>query len=157
MFKFLSQNWAGLTAGNQATWETLAEQNSYSPFNGYMSRNQNRYRDFLSPTMEDPAAEVATPDGIPVIVATAGVRSITVAITPDGTDTNWGFAVFRQITTPVVPSFDNLVGVVLADGVNPVNFVDTPLEPDTYYYMARGFTEDGLWTVNSVEDSAVVA
>ena len=37
MMTFLSQVWANLTAGNQATWEDPAETNGYSPFNAFCS------------------------------------------------------------------------------------------------------------------------
>jgi len=156
MFKFLSQKWAGLTDGNRATWEDYADQLVVSPFNAYVSRNQFRYRDFTPPTKEDPAAQAATPDAAVVIALTLGVRSIAVEITPSAYVADWGFAVFRALSATVVPAFDNLIGVVIQDGANAVTWLDTPLEPDAYYYMAKGFTADGLWSPDSNEETETV-
>lgn len=156
MFKFLSQNWAGLTDGNKATWEEPAEQKVVSPFNAFMSRNQFRYRDFTSPTKEYPASESDTPDNAAVIAATLGVRSITITTTPAGVNGNWGAAIFRALASPVVPSFDNLIGIVLDTGIADPVWIDTPLTPAEYFYMERGFTNDGLWTPNSNEVSETV-
>ncbi len=156
MFRFLSQNWAPLTTADKATWEALAEQKVISPFNAYMSRNQFRFRDFTSPTAQYPAAEADTPDLAAVISAALGVRSITVTAVMNGTDPSWGSAFFRALASPVVPAYDNLIGVVLETGAADPTWIDTPLVPDEYFYMQRGFTYDGLWTANSNEVSETV-
>ena len=57
--RFLSQIWAGLSAVNKATWEDRAADMIVSEFNAFTSYNQKRWRNFLTPTKEDPAAEIS--------------------------------------------------------------------------------------------------
>jgi len=156
MFKFLSQKWAGLTAGNKATWEDYADQLVVSPFNAFMGRNQFRYRDFTPPTKEDPAAEVEVADAPCVLVTTLGIRSISIELTPAAWVLDWGFAIFRDTAPAVTASFDNLIGIVLNDGANAVTWLDTPLEPNDYHYIAKGFSNDGVWGGDSNEDTETV-
>lgn len=157
MFKYLAQNWTNVSAGNKATWEARAEQKVVSPFNAFMSLNQARFRDFTPPTEADPAAESASPDTAATISAALGVRSITITCVPAAANANWGGAFFRSLSSSVVPSFDNLIGVVLDPGGDDLIWIDTPLVPDTYYYMNKMFTSDGLWVANSNEvDETVV-
>ena len=49
MFKFLSQEWKNLSAGDQATWEAIAEAASFLPFNAYQQNGLLRNRNFLAP------------------------------------------------------------------------------------------------------------
>jgi len=157
MFKFLAQAWASLGATPQASWETRAEQGVYSPFNAFMSYNQARWRDFLAPSNTDPAAATDTPATVGVTVATPGVRSVTLTIPITVANDGWGVAVFRSTSMGFSTAFDNLIGVGTIDGVNDVVVVDTPLEPDTYYYNYREFTLDGQLGAEEGEDTAIVA
>ncbi len=156
MFKYLAQIWQSIGAGNQATWEDYADQKVVSPFNAFMSRNQFRFRDFTPPTQADPAAETATPDTAPVISATLGVRSILIDIPGTSWAADWGYCIFRSLSSSVQPAFDNLAGMVVADAGSDVTWLDTPLVPDEYFYLARGFTVDGLWGADSNEVSETV-
>jgi len=143
MFKFLSQNWATIGDTNQATWETRADQGVYSTFNAYMSFNQSRWRDFQAPSQHDPpdVTDVAPTTG--TITCVAGVRSITLTIPVSSADDGWGIAVFRGDTTAFASAFDNLIGIGLIVGTDDVVVVDTPLEPDAYFYNFRAMTIDG--------------
>lgn len=157
MFKFLSQIWATIGAVPQATWEDRADQSTISPFNAFMSYNLSRWRDFLAPSDTDPADDSDTDCVTGATSATPGVRSVTLAIGVTTANDGWGVAVFRSTTTGFSTAFDNLIGVGIVDGTNDVVVVDTPLEPDTYYYNYRTFTLDGQLGAELGEDSAVVA
>lgn len=157
-FKFLSQQWSGLGATPQATWEERAEQKVVSEFNAYMSYNLERFRNFLGLSQEDPAALVDTVDAIDTFTATAGERQITIAINDTGTvGDNWGFMIYRSLTTGFTPAFDNLVAIIQSQAGGVVNFVDTPLDPDTYYYDAKPFTKDAVLGSLDGEINATVA
>lgn len=156
MFKFLSQKWAALSGVHKASWEAYADQLVVSPFNAFMSRNQFRFRDFTPPTQHDPAAETATPDTAAVISLDLGVRSILVNIPGTNWVDDWGYAVFRSDGSGFNPAFDNLIGMVEAEAGGDVTLLDTPLIPNEYYYIARGFTTDGLWGLDSNEVSETV-
>ncbi len=158
MFAFLAQNWAPLSSADKATWQALADQLVASPFNGYMSRDQKRWRNFLAPGQTDPVLETGTLATLGTATATAGVRQITVdypIITDAGT--NWGLVVFRAPTTGFATAFSNAVAVVVADTIGAVVYVDTPLSPATYFYNARFFTDAGLLGAELGEVSAVVS
>ncbi len=156
LFKFISQNWAAISAGSKASWETRADQKIISPFNAYMGFNQSRWRDFLPPSEVDPADAILTVATPGVITAVAGVRSITLTIPITTANQGWGVTVYRALTTGFSPAFDNLIGVGLISGTDDVVVVDTPLEPDEYFYNFRTFTVDGAVSADLGEESATV-
>lgn len=156
MFKFLAQYWASLSTANQATWQDLADQLVASPFNGFMSANQKRWRNFLAPGQEDPVGGTGTQDTYSGWAATAGVRQVTLDITVGVANDGWGVAIFRG-ATGFTPAFSNCIAVIPAVGAADYSFVDTPLDPGTYYYNARGFTTDGSLDSAQGEVSATVA
>ena len=142
-FKFLSQQWVNLTAPDQASWEELADAASVAPFNSYMKENLLRNRNFLAATRLYPAAVALTADTLTTFTATAGVRQITIdAVVANVESDNWGFLLYRGLTTAFVPAFDNLIAVVQAESGDTVAFVDTPLDPDAYFYDAKPFCID---------------
>jgi len=156
MLKFLAQNWATVIAGSQATWETRADQKVISPFNAYVGFNQFRWRDFLAPSSLDPPATGDTPAVIGATGAVAGVRSITITAPITTANDGWGVALFRSITSSFTTAFDNMIGVGLIVGTADVVFVDSPLDPDTYYYNFREFTLDGQLAAEDGEINATV-
>jgi len=155
--KFLSQSWAGLTAGNQATWETRAADRTISEFNAYTSLNQLRWRNFLTPTKEDPAAEASTPPSAASGAATAGVRQATIDLTDGVTAPDWGYVLFRSKTTGFTPAISNAIALVPWDVAGVTQYIDTPLDPGTYYYRSKGFNDDGIAGALDVEFSVVIS
>lgn len=147
MFKFLSQNWAGLSAANQATYQTLADASVISPFNAFMAFNQLRWRRFLSPSQETPPDEAGSVGtytaGDPA--ATGGVASVTIAHTIDlAIEDNWGLLIFKG-TTAFATGVSNLVAAILSTSLSTeYTWLDSPLSAATYYYNTRLFTLDGV-------------
>ena len=156
MWAFITQNWAALTTAEKATWEARAGQTIISPFNAYTSYNAKRFSTFNAPSQEDPAAEANTPGTIVTFTATGGVREVVLDIALSVAADNWGIAVFRSTSTGFTPSITNLVYARLLDSVTPIQIVDTPLDPDTYYYDAKVFTDDGLYGSLEGEINGVV-
>jgi len=156
MFAFLSQQWASLTAGNQATWEDRASAAAISTFNAFLSYNQFRARNFKAPTQEFPEVETAFSGTMGAFTVAAGVRSIvcTQAITVAGN--GWGVAFFRSPTGTFTTAYDNLKKVVPFDGTNDVIFVDSPLDPGAYYYDTRPLTDDGAMGAETGEETDTV-
>lgn len=151
MFKFLSQIWNGLTAGNKATWESRADDLVASPFNAFMSYNQKRWRDFDTPTNEDPATETGTIPTGPTGVATPSVRTMTLAITDGVNPPDFGYAIFRSLTGTFTLAWDNCIAVVPWDSGGVTEYIDGPLEPDQYFYNAIGFLDTGLEGADGTE------
>lgn len=155
--RFLSQIWAGLTAGNKATWEARAADGIYSEFNAFTSYNQKRWRNFLTPTKEDPAAEASTPALAPSGAAVAGVRQATLTITDGATPPDWGYLIFRSTSTGFTPAISNAIAFVPWDVAGATVYIDTPLDPGTYYYRSKGFNDDGVAGALDTEFSVVIA
>jgi len=144
MFKFLTQIWAGLSAANKATWESRADDMVVSPFNAFVSYNQNRWRNFQTPAKEDPATDTGTPPGASTGVATPGVRAMSLVITDHASAPDWGYAIFRALTTSFTLAWDNCIAVVPWDNGGTTTYIDSPLEPDEYFYNYIGFMATGL-------------
>lgn len=149
--KFLSQNWSGLSAGEMATWLTRANDMTVSNFNAFTSYNQKRWRNFLTPSKEDPAAEASTEATAPTGAAVAGVRMATVTLTDTGTAPDWGYILYRGLTTGFTPAISNAIAIVPWSTDPTTVYVDTPLEPDEYFYRSQGFNDDGVPGVLDVE------
>jgi hypothetical protein len=156
MFQFLTQKWAALTAGNKATWEDRAAATNISPFNAYVAHNQFRWRNFLAPSKEDPAAEASSTPSAPTVVATAGTRQISLAITHGATSPTWGYMIFRSPTGTFTGVWSNCIACVAIDGSANGAYIDTPLAAGTYYYSAIGFNIDGVKGTESAEANATV-
>ena len=156
MFAFLSQVWAGLSAANKATWESRAADKTVSPFNAFMSRNQELWRDYLPPTKEDAASGGGTASTITNEAAVAGERSITLSWDTGAGAEQWGVVIYRS-TAPFTATWDNAIKVVTsaASQVGEL-IIDSPLDPGTYYYQIRPYTDDNTWGTISAEVNATV-
>lgn len=154
--KFLAQIWSGLTAGNKATWDDRAADGIYSNFNAFTSYNQLRWRNFLTPTKEDPAAEASTPATAPTGAAVAGVRMATVTLTDSGTPPDWGYLLFRSLSTGFTPAISNAIAFFEWDVAGATVYIDTPLDPGTYYYRSRGFNDDGIAGALDIEFNVTI-
>lgn len=143
MFRFLTQFWASIAAGDKATWEDRADAAAISPFNAFLSYNQFRARNFLAPTQAYPEAETAFSGTMGAASASAGVRSITVTQAVTAAGNGWAVAFYRSTSTGFSTAYDNLVAVKPFDGTNDIVFVDSPLDPGTYYYNMRTISDDG--------------
>jgi len=142
-FRFLSQIWAGLTAANKATWESRASAAAIATFNAFMSYNQFRWRNFNGPTKEDPAIDTAFSGTMGALAAVGGIRAITVTQPVTAAGNGWGCAFFRSPTGTFETAFNNLVRILPFAATDDIVFVDTPLDPGTYYYDTRPLTDDG--------------
>jgi hypothetical protein len=156
MFKFLAQIWQSLTTEEAETWADLAKSLSVSKFNAFMKYNQSRWRNFLTPSKETPAAETATAPAAPTVVGTAGIRQATLAITKGAQAPDFGYLIHRSTETSFTPAFSNCIAVVPIDESNNGSYVDTPLPPGTYYYKATGFMDDGKKGTASAEEDVTI-
>ena len=145
MFTFQTQAWFALSTANKATWETLADQYTISTHNAYIKRNMKNWSTFGSPSYEDPATETGTPATLTTFTATGGVREVVLDLDLTALDDNWGVCVFRSTTSSFTPSITNMVFAKLLVTTDPIQIVDTPLDPDTYYYDAKCFSNDGVF------------
>lgn len=144
MFSFLSQQWQNNSTAEQATWDAAAATLVVSPFNAYVRLGQRRWRNFLPPSKANPPAQTGTPGTFSTATATAGVRQITVTYPLATLSDNWGIVLYRALSSGFTPGIANVRAVLLADSTGDISYVDSPLTPDTYYYNAQAFTDDGV-------------
>lgn len=156
MLKFLSQEWSGLGATPQASWDTRADAAVISPFNAFIGYNLARWRNFTGPTQDDPATAAGTVGTLANQAATAGVRQITLDVDVSVLGDNWGIAIFRGLAPGFTTAWTNHVQSIAAASVASFSWVDTPLVADTYYYNFRAFTDEGLLGAETVEVNATV-
>jgi len=156
MFKFLAQIWDGLDAADKATWLARSKIINASTFNAFMQFNQQRWRDFNTPTQASPPALTSTAPDALTGVATPDVRSMTLAITHGTNLADWGCAIFRSLTGTFDLAFSNCIAVVAVDASGDAEYIDSPLEPDTYYYNTVGFNDDGVEGADGTEFSGEV-
>jgi len=154
--KWLAQSWSGLSDAEKATWEDRAADMIVSEFNAFTSYDQKRWRNFLTPSKEDPAAEASTPATAPTGAAVAGVRMATITLTDSGTAPDWGYLLFRSISTGFTPAISNAIRFIDWDSGGATEIIDTPLEPDTYYYRSLGFNDDGVKGALDIEFNVVI-
>lgn len=156
MLRFLSQDWKNIGAVAQASWDDRANAKVVSNFNAFIGYNVYRYRDFLAPTDTDPEAATDVQPTLGALAAVAGVRSITVTQPITAAADGWGIMFFRSPTGTFTSTFDKLKRIGKIAATADVVFVDSPLDPGTYYYEVRSFTKDGQLGAASTEVNATV-
>lgn len=154
MMRFLSQSWAAHSAVEKATWDDLAAASQVAAFNSYMAKNMLRWRNFLAPSIEFPAAAGDLAATLGTLTATGGVGQITLSQVITTANQNWCLLIFRSLTGTFTPSFSNLQRVVLGEGAGPIVFVDTPLKAGAYFYECRGGSVQGVTGASSNEATA---
>jgi hypothetical protein len=155
MMTFLSQSWSLLPAIDQATWLELAEAENYANFNAYVKYNMHRWTQFDAPMRSPDRAA----DSIPVMGAlnlTVGVRQVSISQVVTNANDIWGVMIFRSITTGYVPGVTDCVGIA-RHASTPVTYVDTPVDPGTYFYRTIGFSKAGLKTAAVAQVQAIVS
>lgn len=154
MMKFLSQIWDGLTAGNKATWDELADAGQVSPFNAFIGRNMALWNTYKGPTKEWPAAAAGAGGAAPTTTPTAGVKEISLSIADGAPPPDWGWAIHRSITTGFTPSRSTLVAAIERVGT-PTVYLDTPLPTGVaQYYRIQGFADDSVMGALEAEVTA---
>ena len=155
MFGFLAAAWAAIKVASSASWKTLANASSISPFNAYIQANQKTWQDSAAPTASYPAAKAASPLTVTTQTVTGGSKMATAVITPSGATSIWGIILYRG-TTGFTPSWANAVKIVPANGASAVTIVDDNVTPGTYAYRAAVFTTDGVLGTIHAETAGIV-
>ena len=156
MMSFISQIWYGLTTGNKATWQDLADTKIISTFNAFVSECLTRWQNVKTPTKEFPAAEASAGLTVTTQTLTGGIGCATITITPSGATSIWGLLIFRATAEITVPSWINCIAAIPANGTNPVAHVDSPLVAGTYHYRTAVFNVDGVLGTVKADATCVV-
>lgn len=144
MMKFLSQAWIDVGGTPQASWDELAAAAQISPFNAFISRNQQRFREFQAPSQTYPAAETGTPPVATLDSAVGGPSYMDLTMTITTLNAVWGVMLFRSASGTFTPSRGKCIAVVPVDGTGTLVYTDSNLAAGTWYYDAKFFTAEGL-------------
>jgi len=122
-----------------------------------MAEGLAKNRENLPPSKVWPYAPTGFVSAISTLTATPGTRQITIhAETTAFGIQNWGIQLHRSLTTPFTPSIENQIAIVHLLSNSEADYVDTPLNPDTYYYNARPFNLTGEDSVYFGEINATI-
>jgi hypothetical protein len=143
MMKFLSQEWATMTAGEKASWLTAANASSISSFNAMIGANMTRWRQLLAPSAETPALETGTYQASGAATAVGGFHQAVVSFPIAAVNDGWGIAIERNTVDVYQGSVAAICGVIGTPTAAMTNFTDVGLVADTYYYFWRRFTRAG--------------
>jgi hypothetical protein len=143
MMKFLAQNWASMTAPEQADWLDLAKATSISNFNAFVAANMTRWRQMHAPSTYTPATEAGTQAACAAATAVGGYHQAVVTFNVAGVNDGWGIAIERNTVDVYKGTIAAIVGVIPTPAAEAIEWTDTPLTAGTYYYYWRRFTRFG--------------
>lgn len=153
--KWIGQEWAQLSAPNQATWETRAAQTNISPFNAFSSLGMDNWSNGKAPQRQDPA-EASIAAVIPTMLAdTVTERRATITWTDGVGADNFGVIVYMSTTMGFTPGRNNAVALI---DLGVETFITKTLVPGTYFYRMTSFNIAGeIQTTMTAEGSFVIA
>jgi len=143
VFKFITQNYDQLTAGERAEWAALALADNITPLDAQVRDAIQRARRNLgwreSPTVADPASIGAPTAG----AAAAQPKTLVLSwLNPGANLPDSCTAIYASETTGFTPDISNLIGVV--DFV-VLSFTYTHLVSGRpYYFRNRGLSKSGF-------------
>lgn len=154
MFAYLGANWANLTAGEQATWESLGEDLKASPFNAFVKYNMNRWTQFTAPKVT-PNQAAGTVPVMGALTATPGVRQISLSQVVTTANNIWGMIICMSLTTGFTPGVTNCVAVAYGTA-SPILRVLTPVAAGTWFIRTAGFNRGATTSAFIAEVQAIV-
>lgn len=155
MLSFLSKQWDGLAAGDQATWQDIADDLVVDPFHAYLSENMKHWHNFLAPSMVTPITRTGTLGfGAPPLQAAWVEHQIKISVRVDTPNDNWGAFIFASLTGAFTTAVANCILLVLADTITTTHHFWTPPTRVKHYLNLRFFTADGKLSVEQGQVSA---
>lgn len=154
MFKFLTQEWDGLSAPDKATYQDLADQLVASPFNAFLSYNMGRYHNFLAPAKPYPAAEDDAAGNHTLQGAAWQENRIAIAITGATLNQNWGFAIHAYTSTAFTPAVGNLIMCIQKTDVLAQTVYWTPPSKVQWFFNSHAMSLHGVKAAAGGEQNA---
>lgn len=145
MMTFLSQQWAGLSTGNKATWDLAADARKVSPFNAFVAANQGFWRDNLAPGKIQTLLRVTAASLIATSGASASGRYIEAVCANGIAAGQWGNVVYVGLTTGFTPNWNNARLVVPQASAEEKTHLIGPVANGDYFIRYATFSVDGKW------------
>jgi len=156
MWKWLSEMWSTLTGDEQATWLSIANDETFSPANAFLQFNQTEWSNFQAPSKTFPADRDDPLPAKTLWTASGEIHHAVLLSRLGAFGSNWGRILFRG-PTGFSPSPANAIAIVTMDVRNElVTYLDQPLEAGVYFYNARNFGADGRMSGNLGERMVTV-
>jgi len=145
MVRFLSQQWASVSAGDKQTWNDLAAAAGVAPYHAFLGHNTRRWRNKLTPTVRHPAENEDPLTDEFTLHATAGVRLATLRLSNDHfPPESWIHLVFHSLAPGADTSWHNLVHVEIVDDAFVNHYwTHNGLTAGWHYYTSTVANEDG--------------
>jgi len=143
MFRFLTQNWAAITAVSQNTWQDLADQIVASPFNAYLKSNMEDWHNFLAPSQDTPAGRAKTPSDNVLTAAAYEENRIKLSIAGAALGDVWGISIYAKLDGAVTPAVGNCIICELETTIAAHYIYWTPPTLGRWYFNSITFADDG--------------
>lgn len=154
IMKFLAQQWAALSDGDQASWEAGADSLKISPFNHFAGINSRNWKDEYGPSKAYPALRADDAPVVGATTATAHGRQVAGSTVITTANDAWGIALMRASGAPS-SVYNYMVVKILPIAASPITWTDGPLPVGDYYYAAFGITEEGVRSVAGASSAVV--
>jgi len=155
MFTFLSQSWAALAAPPKASWETLADADTISPYNAYVKANLKAWHNYLPPYFQEPAGAAGTPSDNVLTAAVWEENRIKLSLAGGALADAWGICIFAKAAGAVTPAVGNCILVELETTIAAHDIFWTPPTVDTWHFDSRAFADDGVFAALGGGQNAV--
>lgn len=140
MVAFLAQQWASLSAADQAEWQPLADQLVASRFNAYVGWNMSQWHNFIEPSQQYPADRTLTPSDNALVAAAWEENRIKLALSGSALGDAWGILIFGSLGATVTPSVGTTVLVP----------ADTTIAAHNEYWTPHVGAIGAEWTFNTI-------
>ncbi len=155
MMKFITQAWAALDPAEKASWDTLADQDTISPFNAYVKFNLVLWHNYLPPTKGSGYAKVGTGSDNVITAAVWEENRIKITLAGTGMQDAWGLVIYATTGSGFTPSVGNAIIVKIDDTFASHDVFWTPPSVVTWWFNSQAFSDDGIFETVGGEDSAV--
>jgi hypothetical protein len=150
--KFVTQDWANLSAANQDKWSDLAHVDNITLLNAMVRYDQRLIRRNLGIWRTPDAAAGTTPTAVQTLAATAEPKTVVLTWTAPVTPGTYTTYIYRSKTTGFTVDVSNLVGII---DVAQLTFTDIDLTTGVpYYYRVRQGNYNGEFGALAAEVTA---
>jgi len=156
IFQFVTTVWPDIHPLNQETWNALVPNFAPSPREAFTKYNLLRWSHFLGPTIRYQYTGFPLPCTATLTNAVPTDHGITWHFTRTGFGSPWAYVLYRSTTPNVVPTATNGSAIFQRPRVTNHTYLDTPLDPGTYYGKLSFFYQNGEWYHCPIEKSATV-
>jgi len=153
MMKWISREWAQLSAPEQATWLSAISKAGESAFNAFVRSGMGRWSNGLFAQSEFPTVTEAAPDIPTTPAAVVNGRQVTLTWV-DPAARLFGVAIHLNLGS--APALSQATAVAVVDAGTEQSVLSITV-PGTYHYRVRGGSHEGLFGPATADDTFVIS